>query len=105
MSDRWTPRTRGDREWRSPPGTGCWVLTPAEGIPARSGTSLSAALCDVYRIVTSTPDATSGTLTATGTEEPVWNGMTDEVEGSIYVFATRDDFGRLTVVAQPCEPE
>lgn len=67
------------------------ALTPASGIPARSGASVSSAVCQVYRIL-------SEVLTDAGFDRTVYNLSSSAQSGNNYIRIERDKFGTWTVI-------
>lgn len=58
------------------------AMTPSGGIAARSGTTVSSASCNFYKISGSTVSTATGTIT-------VYNLSTTAVAGSKYIIAAR----------------
>jgi hypothetical protein len=84
------------------------VKTPAGGIPARSGTTVSSALCLLYKEV----DAASNTKTLTPIEVNsthqtirVWNFSNEAVAGDAFVVTGRTKSGTRYVEVESCDPE
>jgi len=77
--------------------SGIIIMTPTEGIPARVGTTLGAALCDTYSIF--------GTeLISTGQSVVVLNMTASPVEGSAYGQAKQVS-GRWVIDVEECDPD
>ena len=84
------------------------VKTPAGGIAARSGTTVSSALCLLYKEV----DAAGNTKTLTPIEvnsthqtTRVWNFSNEAVAGDAFVVTDRTKSGTRYVVVESCDPE
>jgi hypothetical protein len=75
------------------------ALTPVNGIPARSGTTVGAASCTFYEI------SGSNQLTATSVTESVYNLSGIAVAGATYIVCNREYIsGKWVVVMESCEP-
>lgn len=75
------------------------ALTPVNGIPARSGTTVGAASCTFYEI------NGSNQLTATSVTESVYNLSGIAVAGATYIVCNREYIsGKWVVVMESCEP-
>ena len=73
----------------------CYVaLTPAGGIPARSGTTLGTATCAIYEMRTVSSVVTLVDLTFT---ETVYNLSSVAADPSIYIVISREKFGYWVV--------
>jgi hypothetical protein len=83
-----------------PVGQDIIVKTPAAGIAARSGTTISSALCT--RCIET--DGTSNTKTLVDTDEElrVYNLYPDAVSGSVYVITSQTLHGTRYVSGEPC---
>ena len=84
------------------------VKTPEGGIPARDGTTVSSALCLLYKEV----DGASNTKTLTPIEIDsthqtirVWNFSNEAVAEEAYVVTARTKSGTRYVVVESCDPE
>lgn len=66
------------------------AMTPSGGIAARSGTTVSSATCNYYRMQNGTLSSASGTIT-------VYNLSTTAVGGSKYIIAARCGGGFFAV--------
>jgi hypothetical protein len=64
--------------------------TPSGGITARSGSTISSAMCVVYKRVTNTISSTSNTV-------KVWNLSTTAVAGSVLIVAEPTNIGLVAV--------
>lgn len=74
------------------------ALTPVNGIPARSGTTVGTALCTFYEI-------SGNQLTATLVTESVVNLSGIAVAGATYIVCNREYIsGKWVVVMESCEP-
>ena len=84
------------------------VKTPPGGIPARSGTTIYSALCDVYFVAIPSGDPEDRrelealTDGSTPLQLRAFNLSTSDVAGNIYVVVDRLRNGEWYVVVEPC---
>lgn len=87
------------------------LWTPSGGIAARSGATVTGALCDTYRIVDSDPDDNEVTLEAildgnsAAVQVKAFNLSNAAVGGSRYVVSSRLRSGHRHIVVESCDAE
>ena len=84
------------------------VKTPEGGIDARDGTTVSSALCLLYKEVngsSNTKTLTPIEVNSTHQTIRVWNFSNEAVAGDSYVVTSRTKSGTRYVVVESCEPE
>lgn len=68
------------------------ITVSSGGIPARSGTTVSGALCDIYKLNT-TSESTGSIINVEGFEKRVFNATDTSIAGGTVALARRDKWG------------